>query len=78
MNTERIAFDLLACLHEMLGCMPEIEQVHCVDCEDGSSVMLYIYLTGGGECYPLCIDSPQLFDAQVLEAALLTTDGQLH
>ena len=69
MNTQRLAFDLLARLHDVAGPV-EVTQVDLVKCEDnGKSVMAYFYDAADG-CTALVFTTPRDFDPIALTLAL--------
>ena len=55
-----------------------LDQVDCVLCENGTSVMAYCYLRGSDEPYPVCFDLTGPFDRERCEAALLPDTRRMH
>ena len=79
MNAEvRIAFDLLARLHALVGPVT-VMQCDLVACEDnGRTTMAYLYHDPASDaCAPLCFDTPPGFDPAALTVALLG-GGTVH
>jgi hypothetical protein len=76
MTTERLAFDLLARLHAVVGPVTVV-QVDLVRCEDGGrTTMAYVYAPDG-ECTALAFATPANFDPEALTAAL-EAHGTVH
>jgi hypothetical protein len=76
MNTDALAFELLAELQRRSGSVG-IDQVDFVLCEDdGASVMGFFYAPSG-ECTPICFDTPAHFDPDELRSALMGS-GAVH
>jgi hypothetical protein len=79
MNVEtRLAFDLLARLHALVGPVTVV-QCDLVVCEDaGRTIMAYLYHDPASDaCVGLCFDTPPDFDPAALTAALEAT-GTVH
>jgi hypothetical protein len=53
------------------GLRAHIEQVDCVECEDGESVMAYVYLADEDMPLAICFDKPTPFDRHACAEALL-------
>ena len=55
-----------------------IDQVDAVLCEDNATVMVYAYLRGSDQPFPVSFDLAGEFDRQRVEAALLPDTRRMH
>ena len=75
MSSAVVAFELERRISNRFGCLPPVEQIDCVQCEDGSTAM-YVYFQGD-EGAIVFLENPPPFDPGQVEALLMQL-RQIH
>jgi hypothetical protein len=76
MSSAIVAFQIESELVRRFGCLPPVEQVDLVHCEDGD-VWAYVWGTGA-ECIVALGDNLPVFDPAAVETLLLKPSGKVH
>jgi hypothetical protein len=72
----RFSLDRQLLARQVSGQSAVVEQIDCVLCEDGVSVMAYVYITDSADVLTVVFDKPARFDRHACAERLLGHDRE--